>query len=76
MLRKIEIAGNILSLIKSIIKKKKPIDNIIFNVRLMAFLLRLGTRQKCLLSALLFNTMQGAIKDTQIKKQEKKKNSP
>ena len=39
----------------------------------MAFLLRLGTRQKCLLSALLFNTMQGAIKDTQIKKQEKKK---
>ena len=47
MLRKIGIEGNFLNLIKSIFKT--PIDNIILNVRFKSFLLRLGTRQKCLL---------------------------
>lgn len=51
---KLRIIGNFLSLIKD--NYERPIAKIIFNVeRLTTFLLRLGIKQRCLLSPFLFS---------------------
>ena len=53
-LQKISIEGTNLNIIKAIYNK--PMANIILNdAKLKAFPLRLGKRQRCLLSPLLFN---------------------
>jgi hypothetical protein len=53
-LMKVGIEGKYLKVIKAIYDK--PIDNIIFNgEKLKPFPLRSGTRQRCLLSPLLFS---------------------
>ena len=55
-LYKVGIEGAFLNIIKTIYKK--PTANIILNGKnLKAFPLRLGTKQGCLLSPLLFNTV-------------------
>ena len=55
-LSKVGIEGTYLNIIKAIYVK--PTANIIFNEqKLQVFLLRLGTRQLCSLSPLLFNTV-------------------
>lgn len=56
-LSKLEIEGNVLTLIKAI--HQKATANIILNsIRLNAFLLRWEIRQGCVLSPLLFDTVQ------------------
>ena len=53
-LQKMCIEGNYLNIVKAIYDK--PMPNIILNgEKLKAFPLRSGTRQRCLLSPLLFN---------------------
>ena len=55
-LTKMDIEGTYLNIIKSIYGK--PTANIILNSeKLKAFLLKYGTRQRCLLSFLLFNIL-------------------
>ena len=55
-LQEVDIEGTFLNIIKAIYDK--PTANIILNgEKLKAFLLRSGTRQGCLLSPLLFNTI-------------------
>ena len=58
-LQKVGIEGTYLKIINAIYDK--PIGNIILNIeKLKEFLLRSGTRQGCLLSPLLFNTVLGS----------------
>ena len=55
-LKKVEIEGKYLNVIKVIYEK--PTASIILNgQKLQAFLLRWGTRQECLLSPLLFSVV-------------------
>ena len=80
-LQKVGIEGTYLNIVKAIYDK--PIANIILNgEKLKAFPLRSGTRQKCSLSPLLFNTVlevlvtaireEQEIKGIQIRKEEVK----
>lgn len=53
--QKIRIDGNLLNLIKNTCEK--PSANIIHNSEMNTFCLRMGTRQECLFSSLLFITI-------------------
>ena len=62
-LQKVGIEGTYLHIIKAIYDK--PTANIILNgEKLKTFPLRLGTRQGCLLSPLLFNIVLGVLATT------------
>ena len=67
------IEGTYLNIIKAI--NNKPTSNIIFNgEKLKAFPLRSGTRQRCSLSLLLFNTVLEGLAKQSGKKNKKEPN--
>ena len=72
-LQKMGIEGTYLNLVKAIYDK--PTANIILNgEKLKAFPLRSGTRQRCSLSLLLFNTVLEVLSDSNQRRRRNKRN--